>query len=171
MNEPAAARAAREIHECLTRHPLAISLKGTVLIGSGSVRFVRADDARPRIMIPLSLHHPLSPLGRAYLACADGIVVSNPHEAALLRSAITTDQIVVMPPAATAEPPFLIGTSQDETAEAWAVVAGHEALSAALAHRQRAPFPLMAASAAVADAAIEAIVASTPSAAPRPERE
>jgi hypothetical protein len=76
-----------------------------------------------------------------------------------------------MPPAATAEPPFLIGTSQEETAEAWAVVAGHEALSAALAHRQRAPFPLMAASAAVADAAIEAIVASTPSAAPRPERE
>ena len=156
-----AALVATKIAERIAVHPLACTLTGTVLIGTGSAHLVRATDARPRVIIPLTLRCPLTALGRAQLDCAEGIVLADMHEVALLRDAIVSDQTVVMPQATSAGPVFLAAASQDDSVEAWGVVAAHSALGVALGRTDTHEHAATPISYALAEAAIEAVVATS----------
>jgi hypothetical protein len=158
---------AREIAGDLARaiaaHPLAAVLNGTVLVGTGGAPLITADDARPRVVVPLPGTHALTALAITQIGQCDAVVVRDAMEAGRLAQAIGTAVVVVADdPHGAARAPFLTGADAMQTTAAWDAVDENPdlrgSLSAVGCRRAGRPSDHEA---LLAEAAVEAVVASS----------
>jgi hypothetical protein len=164
-----ASEIASDLARAIAAHPLAAHLNGTVIIGTGGVQLITADDARPRVVVPLPGTHALTILAIAQIGQCDAVVVRDAVEAGRLAQIIGTAVVVVADdPHGAARAPFLRGADAVQTTAAWDAVDENPdlrgSLSAVGRHRDGSARDHEA---LLAEAAIEAVVAwgpDTPSA-------
>jgi hypothetical protein len=155
---------AGDLARAIAAHPLANHLSGTVIIGTGGAQLIRADDARPRVVVPLPGTHALTVLAIAQIGQCDAVVVRDPVEAARLATIIGTAVVVVADdPHGAARAPFLRGADAVQTTAAWDAVDENPdlrgSLSAVGRHRDGSAHDHEC---LLAEATVEAVVACGP---------
>jgi len=154
---------AAAIARALQAHVLAPHLNATVLIGPGGTGGIRAGDPRPLIVVALNDIHATTPLSRAVVSRADGVVIAEGDVPATLLSGVRDAIVIDLSPTKADERAFLRGASPDQSESAWDAVCSNPSLEVAIAVQSRDGRKLAPARAAqVADAVTEAVVAAGP---------
>ncbi len=146
------------IVQALENHPLAASLNAIALLGAGDPFLIHAGDPAVKVMVPLLGGTRADALAQAQMQMATALVLIDPREARGISDCPTVIVMSSSPAAATSG--FLPTASSFDQLQAAVALTGMPALSRAIATARPNALDAPITAAHVADAIIEAIVAS-----------